>query len=75
MLRYRSSSHEFSDWRLAFEVELKIGSHDELEGVSSEQYKKSTAWEKHGNRSDRELQHIYLDLLSRFRIRAGLAGD
>ncbi|KAI0754908.1 hypothetical protein C8Q80DRAFT_1094717 [Daedaleopsis nitida] len=57
-----SMKYEFGEWRLAFEVELKMCSQTELEAASTEACKKTPAYEKHGGRSDRELQHIYLDL-------------
>ncbi|KAI0712230.1 hypothetical protein C8Q76DRAFT_845437 [Earliella scabrosa] len=57
-----SMKFEFGEWRLAFEVELKMCSQTELEATSSDACKKGPAYDKHGSRSDRELHHIYLDL-------------
>ncbi|KAI8986088.1 hypothetical protein BD414DRAFT_416881 [Trametes punicea] len=53
--------HEFKDWRVAFEVELKMCTEAELEGSSSATYKATPAYQKHGHKPDRELKHIYLD--------------
>ncbi|KAI0632190.1 hypothetical protein C8Q77DRAFT_1158854 [Trametes polyzona] len=57
-----SQSFDFRDWRIAFEVELKMCTHAELEGGSSLTFKRTLAYEKHGVHTDRELNHIYLDL-------------
>ena len=57
---------EFQNWRLAFEVELKMCTQEELEGSSSPIYKATPAYQKHGTQSDRVLKHVYLDLRSMF---------
>ncbi|KAI0667589.1 hypothetical protein C8Q78DRAFT_981541 [Trametes maxima] len=54
--------YEFRDWRIAFEVELKMCSQEELEGAESTAYKSTFYYEKHGTHADRDLHHIYLDL-------------
>ncbi|CDO76097.1 hypothetical protein BN946_scf184649.g23 [Trametes cinnabarina] len=56
--------YEFKQWRAAFEVELKSCNQAELEGHSSATYKATSAYQKHGNKDDRVLRHIYLDLSS-----------
>ena len=60
--------YEFADWRLAFEVELKMCSHEELEGSASEAYTNSASFQRHGDAPDRELKHIYLDLRRAYSI-------
>ena len=62
----RSLKYDFADWRLAFEVELKMCSHDEFEGASSEVFKKSPALQMHAGHADRDLKHIFLDLKGTF---------
>lgn len=59
-------TYDFSEWRLAFEVPLKLCKGEELEGATSDSYQKTLAYERHGRYlgSDRELRHIYLDLQS-----------
>lgn len=57
-----SPKYEFGDCRLAFEVELKMCSEEHLEGRYSETYRKTLAYQKHGNLQDRKLNHIYLNL-------------
>ncbi|KAI0826876.1 hypothetical protein BC628DRAFT_226056 [Trametes gibbosa] len=54
--------YEFRDWRIAFEVSLKMCTHAELESAASATFMKTFAYEKHGKYEDRELNHIYLDL-------------
>ena len=51
---------------MAFEVELKMCSHDEFEGASSEVFKKSPALQMHAGHADRDLKHIFLDLKGTF---------
>ncbi|KAI0632188.1 hypothetical protein C8Q77DRAFT_1158853 [Trametes polyzona] len=55
------AQYEFRDWRVAFEVDIKMCSQSELEGATSATYTSSAQYEKHGNMPDRELRHIYLD--------------
>ena len=55
-------THEFGECRLAFEVELKMCSHNELEGFDATSYSSSAAYQRHGSAKDSELWHIYLDL-------------
>ncbi|PIL22499.1 hypothetical protein GSI_15188 [Ganoderma sinense ZZ0214-1] len=57
-----STKHDFADWRLAFEVELKMCSHDKFEGASSEVFKKAPAVHMHAGQADRDLRHIFLNL-------------
>lgn len=57
----RSEQYEFRDWRVAFEVDLKMCSQSELEGATSTTYTSSQQYERHGHMADRELRHIYLD--------------
>ncbi|KAI0826877.1 hypothetical protein BC628DRAFT_226366 [Trametes gibbosa] len=57
-----SEAQEFRDWRVAFEVEIKMCSQAELEGAGSTTYASSAYCREHGNFVDRELRHIYLDL-------------
>lgn len=63
-----SMKYDFGEWRLAFEVSLTMCSQTELEAVSGDACKKSLAYEKHGNHPDRDLQHICLDLRSKFHL-------
>ncbi|KAL7279892.1 hypothetical protein ACG7TL_006301 [Trametes sanguinea] len=56
-----STLHEFKDWRVAFEVEIKLCTQAELDGRLSETYKATAAYQKHGNKDDRDLKHVYLD--------------
>ncbi|PIL22598.1 hypothetical protein GSI_15287 [Ganoderma sinense ZZ0214-1] len=56
-----SMKYDFADWRLAFEVKLKMCSHDDFEGASSEVFKKSPALQMHTGHADRDLKHIILD--------------
>ncbi|EIW59592.1 uncharacterized protein TRAVEDRAFT_122355 [Trametes versicolor FP-101664 SS1] len=56
-----SEQYEFRDWRVAFEVDLKMCSQSELEGATSTTYTSSQQFERHGHMADRELRHIYLD--------------
>lgn len=65
----RSEQHSFQGLRLAFEVGLKMASHDSLEGVCDDWralYKESLPFKSHGSREDRHLHHIYLDFQSEF---------
>lgn len=65
MNNFRSDQYDFEEWRLAFEVDLKMIAHDELEDVSSSwksKFEESFAFKHHGSHKDRELRHIYLDL-------------
>ena len=62
----RSMKYDFADWRLAFEVDLKMCSHDEFEGASSEVFKSSQALQMHVGHLDRDLKHIFLDLKGTF---------
>ncbi|KAI0706320.1 hypothetical protein C8Q76DRAFT_818580 [Earliella scabrosa] len=57
-----SMNFQFGEWRLAFEVKLKMCSQTELEATCSDACKKGPAYDKHGSQFDRELHHIYLDL-------------
>ncbi|KAI0720523.1 hypothetical protein C8T65DRAFT_633331 [Cerioporus squamosus] len=57
-----SMKYEFGECQLAFEVDLKMCTQDELEGVAPEASRKSSAYQMHGNRPERDLKHIYLDL-------------
>ena len=58
--------YDFADWRLAFEVELKMCSHDQFEGASSEVFKKSPALQMHASYADRDIKHIFLDFAGTF---------
>lgn len=65
---YRSERYKFEDWRLAFEVDIKIDEHEVLEGVStswSSSFQDSFAYKHYGRISDLVLKHIYLDLQSK----------
>ena len=58
---------EFSNWRVTFQVDLKMSSHGELTGLGPEW--QSTFEQSHiakdvGSQSNVELKHIYLDLRS-----------
>ena len=64
----RSLKYDFADWRLAFEVDLKMCSHDEFEGASSEVFKSSQALQMHVGHLDRDLKHIFLDLKGTFHL-------
>ena len=60
----RSEKYKFENWRLAFEVEIKLVEHDKLEGVSAAwtaKFEDSFAFKDHGKASDRVLKHLYLD--------------
>lgn len=57
-----SMQYDFGEWRLAFEVDLRMCTQAELEGFAPEASKKLSAYERHGNRPDRDLKHIYLNL-------------
>ncbi|KAJ3554928.1 hypothetical protein NM688_g2854 [Phlebia brevispora] len=60
-----SEQYKFEDWRLAFEVDLKFGKREELEGISStwtSVFEESFAYKHHGKSTDRYFKHIYLDL-------------
>ncbi|OBZ68799.1 hypothetical protein A0H81_11368 [Grifola frondosa] len=58
--------YDFEDWRLAFEVDLKMCSHRDLVTDVSEkwlnEYKESVVFKEHGSQQDRVLKHLYLDL-------------
>ncbi|KAL4248925.1 hypothetical protein ABKN59_007566 [Abortiporus biennis] len=59
-----SKKYNFEDWSLAFEVNLKMCSHSDVDGVSSDWFKKfeeSYAFKEHGKHEDRVLKHLYLD--------------
>ena len=59
-----SEAYKFDNWRLAFEVELKLADSDKLEGVSTAWNAKledSFVYKEHGKKDDRALKHIYLD--------------
>ncbi|EKM50129.1 uncharacterized protein PHACADRAFT_153519 [Phanerochaete carnosa HHB-10118-sp] len=59
-----SEAYKFDNWRLAFEVELKLADSDKLQGVSTAWNAKledSFAYKQHGKKDDRVLKHIYLD--------------
>ena len=64
----RSEKYKFENWRLAFEVELKIAEHDKLDGVSAAwnaRFEDSFVYKQHGKATDRVLKHIYLDFKSK----------
>ncbi|OSD07148.1 hypothetical protein PYCCODRAFT_1358933 [Trametes coccinea BRFM310] len=54
--------HQFQNWVVAFEVDLKMCNHANLEGRHSETLRQSAAFQKHGAMEDRELKHVYFDL-------------
>ncbi|PCH38342.1 hypothetical protein WOLCODRAFT_149281 [Wolfiporia cocos MD-104 SS10] len=56
--------YQFGACQIAFEVALKKGAHDELDVFEafSKRYRKSLVWKEHGDRDDRTLEHIYLDV-------------
>ncbi|KAH9854755.1 hypothetical protein C2E23DRAFT_726184 [Lenzites betulinus] len=54
--------YEFRDWRIAFEVNLKMCTQSEFEGGASATFVRSLAYERHGKHDNRELNHIYMDL-------------
>ncbi|GJE97522.1 hypothetical protein PsYK624_137430 [Phanerochaete sordida] len=59
-----SEAYKFDNWRLAFEVELKLADGDKLDGVSTAWNAKledSFVYKQHGKKDDRVLKHIYLD--------------
>lgn len=56
-----NEEYQLSDWGLAFEVDIKVCSQTELTGGVSERHRKTFAFQTHGDREDRVLQHIYLD--------------
>ena len=65
--RCRSEKYKFENWRLAFEVQLKLADHDKLEGVSAAwnaRFEDSFVYKQHGKATDRTLKHIYLDFKS-----------
>ncbi|KAI0372239.1 hypothetical protein BV20DRAFT_1015644 [Pilatotrama ljubarskyi] len=57
-----SEQYDFREWRVAFEVDLKMCGQDEFEGAQSAAYQASPHYAQHGGRPDREFRHIYLDL-------------
>ncbi|PCH38353.1 hypothetical protein WOLCODRAFT_115316 [Wolfiporia cocos MD-104 SS10] len=59
-----SEKYHFEGWHLAFEVEIKKCTHSSLDVSETflNKYKDSLIWKEHGDRSDRILEHIYLDL-------------
>ncbi|KAI9068126.1 hypothetical protein FKP32DRAFT_1672524 [Trametes sanguinea] len=59
-----SPSHEFKNWLVAFEVGMKLCTQAELERHSSSACHDTIAYKKHGNKPDRHLEHICLDLSS-----------
>ncbi|TCD64013.1 hypothetical protein EIP91_004681 [Steccherinum ochraceum] len=61
------SKYDFEDWSLAFEVDLKMRKHTEFTSMSSwwtTKFEGSQAYKEHGQQTDRDLQHIYLDFAS-----------
>ena len=63
----RSEQYKFEDWRLAFEVDLKMEEHEQLASMSatwSTTFQDSFVFKHHGRSEDRVLKHIYLDLPS-----------
>ena len=64
----RSEKYSFENWRLAFEVEIKIVEHEKLDGVSAAwnaRFEDSFVFKQHGKATDRTLKHIYLDFKSK----------
>ncbi|OSD05189.1 hypothetical protein PYCCODRAFT_1443501 [Trametes coccinea BRFM310] len=59
--RNDAPSHEFKNWLVAFEVDLKLCTQAELERHYSSACHESAAYKRHGNKADRHLQHICLD--------------
>ncbi|KAJ3003474.1 hypothetical protein NUW54_g5276 [Trametes sanguinea] len=59
-----SPLHQFANWVVAFEVELKMCNHANLDGRHSEAFRHTAVFQKHGAMEDRELKHIYFDLSS-----------
>ncbi|OBZ69011.1 hypothetical protein A0H81_11374 [Grifola frondosa] len=61
-----SKMYNFSDWHLAFEVDLSMCIHKELLNVFSKdglgKFEESYAHLRHGPHNDRVLHHIYMDL-------------
>ena len=61
----RSAKYQFDGWHLAFEVSLKKIVHSpELEASPAwiARFKDSLIFKEHGNRTDRTLEYIVLDL-------------
>ncbi|KAI0356431.1 hypothetical protein OH77DRAFT_1400405 [Trametes cingulata] len=59
---WNDEEYDIRDWRMAFEVELKMCRQEELEGAQSPTFMGSPYYRQHGSLPDRELNHIYLDL-------------
>ncbi|THG96118.1 hypothetical protein EW026_g5654 [Hermanssonia centrifuga] len=60
-----SEKHVFENWRLAFEVDIKMNGHEHLESMSSAwttTFEDSFAFKHHGGKNDRALKHVYLDM-------------
>ncbi|KZT05942.1 uncharacterized protein LAESUDRAFT_206407 [Laetiporus sulphureus 93-53] len=58
-------NHEFQDWQLAFEVDIKISSRegtDEINNIWRTKFADSPAFRQNNNREEWAFRHIYLDL-------------
>ena len=69
----RGAKLEFSDWRLAFEVDLTMAAHKSIPGVSHDsdwyhEFTKSPAY-THGA-ADKDFRHICIDLRCKHSISA-----
>ncbi|PCH36213.1 hypothetical protein WOLCODRAFT_28384 [Wolfiporia cocos MD-104 SS10] len=53
----------FEDWRLAFEVDVRMKSHSEMELLAEwAEVAESAAFRQFGGRDDCDLRHVYLDI-------------
>ena len=63
----RSEDHRISGWRLAFEVDLKIGNRHEVKDLSDEfrtRFESSYAYKFENKHEEAVLKQIHLDLRS-----------
>ncbi|EIN11424.1 hypothetical protein PUNSTDRAFT_141793 [Punctularia strigosozonata HHB-11173 SS5] len=59
-----STKHTISQWRIAFEVNIKSAEHASLKNMSSswvDWFKDSFIFQAHGTHTDRAIHHMYLD--------------
>ena len=60
---------DFEDWRVAFEVDLKMGDHSALAGIGPEwqaAFENSPVFKRYGKTEGMNFKHIYLDLQSTY---------
>lgn len=68
---HSDDKHTFSDWRLAFEVPLRMVDHNAVPGTTSEwddRFSAMPMFKEYGDIQDCTFKHVYLDLSGTFDV-------